>query len=46
MHEDNEALMAAIVKLVEACEPILRKGSNSKRVKAVQSVLSEVENGR
>ena len=43
MHEDNEALMAAIVRLVEACEPILRKGSCSERIQAVQSILSDVE---
>ena len=43
MHKDNEALVAAIVSLVEACEPILRKGSTSKRTEAVKSILADVE---
>ena len=43
MHEDNKALMAALVRLVEACEPVLRKGSSCTRCKVVANVLLEVE---
>lgn len=46
MHEDNQALMGTLVRLVEACEPILRQGSTPERCKVVEGILLEVETCR
>ena len=46
MHRDNEALTEALVRLVEACEPILKEGSTPGKRKAVKAILLDVETCR